>query len=89
MIEFKLTLINKLGLHARATNKLIEVNNRFSSHIEIEFNEKRVDGKSIMSVMLLAAPFGSELTFFVDGSDESQAKEAITKLIEDYFGEGG
>lgn len=88
MIEKQLTIINKLGLHARATAKLIGVTNNFSASIELEKDGKAVNGKSIMSVMMLAASQGSILTVRVDGDDEEQAMNGIEELINDYFGEG-
>lgn len=81
---------NKLGLHARAANKLVEVTTRFSSEIQIKRHPDQapVNGKSIMSVMLLAAPIGSELEVIADGKDEDDALMAIEAIFDDYFGEG-
>jgi len=87
MIKTTLTVINKLGLHARAAAKLASTCARFSSTIEIHCHGKQVNGKSIMSLMLLAAAKGSELELVVDGSDEQRATEAVTQLISDRFGE--
>ncbi|GGO82843.1 phosphocarrier protein HPr [Marinobacterium nitratireducens] len=89
MIEKKVTIINKLGLHARAAAKLINTTGQFSSQIRIDKDGREVDGKSIMSVMMLAASKGTELTIRADGEDENAAVEAIEALINDYFGEGG
>jgi len=89
MIEKKVTIINKLGLHARAAAKLINTTGQFSSQIRINKDGREVDGKSIMSVMMLAASKGTELTIRADGEDEAAAIEAIEALINDYFGEGG
>ncbi|NVK44113.1 MAG: HPr family phosphocarrier protein [Oceanospirillaceae bacterium] len=89
MIEKKVTIINKLGLHARAAAKLINTTGQFSSQIRIDKDGREVDGKSIMSVMMLAASKGTELTIRADGEDEEAAIEAIETLINDYFGEGG
>jgi len=88
MIEKTLTIKNKLGLHARAANKFVDTSCQFASSIEVEYNNKRVDGKGIMSVMLLAAAKGAELTLYIDGSDENEAVDAITFLIDNLFGEG-
>lgn len=87
MIESAITIKNKTGLHARAAAKLVETSSSFSSCVEISNGDKTVDGKSILSVMLLAASPGSELTLIVDGSDENEATQAITALVENNFGE--
>lgn len=87
MIEKQLTIINKLGLHARATAKLIGVTNNFSATIELEKDGKAVNGKSIMSVMMLAATQGTDIIVRTDGEDESQAMESIEAIINDRFGE--
>ena len=87
MIENNITIINKLGLHARAAAKLVSTTSAFSSKIKIEFNGKEVDGKSIMSVMMLAASKGCELSIKVDGDDEATAMEAIITLINNRFDE--
>ncbi len=87
MIEKQLTIINKLGLHARATAKLIGVTNNFTASIELEKDGRSVNGKSIMSVMMLAATQGSQLTVRVDGEDEQTAMDAIEAIINDRFGE--
>jgi phosphotransferase system HPr (HPr) family protein len=88
MLERTVTIVNKLGLHARAASKFVNVSNRFSSTVEVGKSSKFVDGKSIMSVMLLAAAQGSELILRIDGDDEDVAMTAITELIADRFGEG-
>ncbi len=88
MIQKQLTIINKLGLHARATAKLINLTNNFSSAIKLEKNGRAVDAKSIMSVMMLAASQGTVLNVLADGDDEAEAIHAIEALINDYFGEG-
>ena len=87
MVEKKLILKNKLGLHARAAAKLVQVAEQFKSDIKIMKDNVEADGKSILGVLLLAAPVGSELLFRIDGEDEQQAIEAIEQLIEDKFGE--
>ena len=89
MIEETITIKNKLGLHARAANKFVDAACQFGSSIELEYNNNRVDGKSIMSVMLLAAAQGAELTLYINGDDEIDARNAVTSLINDFFGEGG
>lgn len=88
MIESELNIINKLGLHARAASKFVSCASRFGSRIQVSKSGEWVDGKSIMSVMMLAAGQGSTLTLRVDGDDEAAATEAIHALVNDYFGEG-
>ena len=82
-----LTIVNPLGLHARPAAKLVECASRFSSSVKIEFQGQEIDGKSIMSVMMLAAPMGAELSLHVDGRDELEATEALRSLIASGFGE--
>jgi phosphocarrier protein len=81
-------IINKLGLHARASAKLTQVANQFKSDIWIEKNNKKVNAKSIMGVMMLAASQGSDITITTEGFDEKDALNSIVALINDYFGEG-
>ena len=88
MLENSITIINKLGLHARAAAKLVSTASAFASKVKISFNGKEVDGKSIMSVMMLAASQGSDVLLKIDGADEQAAMDAIVELINDYFGEG-
>jgi phosphocarrier protein len=88
MLERNITIINKLGLHARAASKFVSVTNRFTSTIEVAYAAKSVNGKSIMSVMLLAAGQGTQLHLRIEGDDEAEAMSALTNLIEDRFGEG-
>lgn len=87
MIKQKVTIVNKLGLHARAAAKFVTHANKFASHIEISKGTKTVNGKSIMGVMMLAAAQGSQLMLIADGSDEQQAIAALNELIEQRFGE--
>ena len=87
MLEQSTTIINKLGLHARAAAKFVFTASAFSSKIRVSFNGKEVDGKSIMSVMMLAASKGCDLTIKTQGDDESQAMQAILNLIQDRFEE--
>jgi len=79
---------NKLGLHARAAAKLVELAKSFSSDIKIVKNHREVDAKSIMSVLMLAATKGTTLTLCVNGKDQTQALAAIVQLIENKFDEG-
>ena len=88
MQERRVTIVNKLGLHARAASKFVNLAKRFASKIEIVNTAKTVDGKSIMSIMLLAASQGTEIGLRIEGEDENDAMQAITDLIADRFGEG-
>ncbi len=87
MLEQQLTIVNKLGLHARAAAKLVKLSSTFNAGIELQKDDKRVNCKSIMGVMMLAASRGSVVTLYIDGEDELQAMEAISELINDRFGE--
>jgi len=82
------TLCNRLGLHARAASKLVNTAAEFQSNVSVFRDERRVNAKSIMGVLMLAAPAGTELRIECDGPDESEALEALVALIEDRFGEG-
>ncbi len=88
MIRSTLTISNKLGLHARASAKLTKLAGGFQSEIHLARNGRRVNAKSIMGVMMLAAGMGSEVELDVEGPDEAQALAALSKLIDDKFGEG-
>ena len=88
MIKKDLKIINKLGLHARAAVKLVEVASRFDSHIFLCRNGREVNGKSIMGVMMLAASQGTSIEVSVDGPDETAAMDCIETLVRDRFGEG-
>ena len=87
MIESTITIKNRTGLHARAAAKLVETVTSFSSTVEISNGTKKVDGKSILSVMMLAASPGSELILMIDGNDEEETLQAIVTLVENNFGE--
>ncbi|MCQ3828092.1 HPr family phosphocarrier protein [Microbulbifer elongatus] len=88
MPKTRITIINKLGLHARAASKLAQTCARYSSDVKVHCQGKAVDGKSVMALMLLAAGKGVELELEVTGRDEEAAHEAICALINDRFGEG-
>lgn len=87
MQEQTLTIINKLGLHARAAGKLVETTTRYDSDITIEKEGRNVDGKSIMAIMMLAAGKGTEIRIKVNGDDEQAAIKDIVNLINNRFGE--
>lgn len=88
MKTVELELINRLGLHARAASKLVQTASGFDSRVWLGHRDKRINAKSIMGVLLLAAPCGSRLTLEVDGPDEAEAAEAIAELVTNRFGEG-
>ncbi|MBU2710080.1 HPr family phosphocarrier protein [Zooshikella harenae] len=88
MIEEQLIIINKLGLHARAAAKFVTTAAAFGSTIRVGKAGKMVDGKSIMSVMMLAANQGTTLDVLIDGKDEEQAFIALKALVDNYFEEG-
>ena len=83
----KITIINKLGLHARAAAKMVATASRFGSKIELNKGDKIANAKSIMAVMMLAATCGTEIEITVDGDDEDAAMTAIIDLINDRFQE--
>lgn len=87
MIQTQITIINKLGLHARAAAKFVGCSASFSSSIKAGKDGNLVDGKSIMSVMMLAAGKGTVLDLEIQGDDEEAALEALTTLIENRFDE--
>ncbi|MCG7983513.1 MAG: HPr family phosphocarrier protein [Candidatus Thiodiazotropha lotti] len=87
MLQQEVEIINKLGLHARAAAKLVSCANSYESDVFLKRNGQRVNGKSIMGVMMLAANKGSMLKLEIDGHDEDQAMEALIVLINDRFGE--
>ncbi|MEO3692562.1 HPr family phosphocarrier protein [Roseateles paludis] len=88
MIKSTLTISNKLGLHARASAKLTKLAGGFKSEIYLSRNGRRVNAKSIMGVMMLAAGLGAAVELEIDGEDEQAAQDAITALVNDKFGEG-
>ena len=88
MIKQKITIINKLGLHARAAAKFVAHASRFASKIEVEKGSQLVNGKSIMGVMMLAARQGTEIELLIEGDDEQAALESLETLINNRFDEG-
>jgi phosphocarrier protein HPr len=86
-IEREIEIINKLGLHARAAAKLVNVASSFSSEIEIEYNGESINAKSIMGLMMLAAACGSTVKLSVSGDDYEEAIASIEALFNDRFGE--
>ena len=88
MLKQDALIINKLGLHARASAKLTQLASQFPCEVWITRNARRINAKSIMGVMMLAAAKGSTITIETDGEQEQQAMNALVDLINDYFGEG-
>lgn len=88
ILEKRIMVINKLGLHARAAAKLVKLTAGFNSAIKLRMTEKTVDAKSIMGVMMLAATQGNELTLMIQGEDAQSAADAICRMFADCFGEG-
>jgi phosphocarrier protein HPr len=88
MIQTQTTIINKLGLHARASAKLTKLAGSFPCEVWISKGDRRVNAKSIMGVMMLAAGIGSDVTLETEGDQEQQAMDALLALITDKFGEG-
>jgi phosphocarrier protein len=86
-ISRNIEIINKLGMHARAAAQFVQLASSFSSHIEIEKDNRRVNGKSIMGVMMLAASKGSTVTLHADGEDEDQSIDSLADLINNRFNE--
>ncbi len=87
MIKREVQLINIRGLHARAASSFVKVSSQFSSEIIIEKDEQRVDGKSILGLMAMAADYRSWITICIDGEDKEQAMRNLLELIADRFGE--
>ena len=88
MQQREVEIVNKLGLHARASAKLTQLAAKFQCDVSMSRNTRKVNAKSIMGVMMLAAGRGTKVTLETDGPDEQQAMDAIVALIADFFGEG-
>ncbi|QXL84325.1 HPr family phosphocarrier protein [Comamonas sp. NLF-1-9] len=88
MIKAKVTIVNRLGLHARASAKLTKLANSFDCQVWLSRGDRRVNAKSIMGVMLLAAGMGTEVELETDGAQEQLAMQSLRALIADKFGEG-
>jgi phosphocarrier protein HPr len=87
MLERKITIKNKLGLHARAAAKFVKVANRFSSSVKIIKDEIEIDGKSILGILTLAATKGTKIILRISGSDEAAALRALINLVKNKFQE--
>ncbi|MEZ5313068.1 MAG: HPr family phosphocarrier protein [Thermoanaerobaculia bacterium] len=88
MVEQEIEIVNRLGLHARAAAKFVHLASTFSSRVLVISRGEEVDAKSILGLLLLAAPQGSRLVVRCDGEDEAAALAAIAELFADRFGEG-
>lgn len=88
MVSKDIEICNKLGLHARAATKFANLSGRYTCQLKVQCKGKCIDGKSIMSLMLLAASKGTVINISADGSDEVEALQALEELINDKFGEG-
>lgn len=87
MITKKLTIQNKLGIHARPAAQFVRVASRFAADVTVEKDDESVDGKSIMGLMMLAVGWGAEINVTTDGADEAEAMAALEELIDKKFGE--
>ena len=81
-------ILNPLGFHARAAARFVAEASRFSSRITVVFKDKEMDGKSILGLLLLAAPCGASIQVRAEGRDEKEAVRALAALVSGYFGEG-
>ncbi len=88
MLQREVEIINRLGLHARAAARLTQIAGQFKSDVWVTRNGRRVNAKSIMGVMMLAATKGSRIVIEAEGPDEGEAMQALQALIADRFGEG-
>jgi phosphocarrier protein len=87
MTSRSVMVVNQLGVHARAAAKFVHLATRFDARVRVARHDREMDGKSIMGILLLAAPKGSTITISADGSDEQAAVEALAVLVETGFGE--
>jgi len=87
MPDKTVTIVNKLGLHARAAAKFVTLASSFASDIKVARNSQEVNGKSIMGVMMLAASKGTDITLIINGNDETEAIEKLSALVQERFGE--
>jgi phosphocarrier protein len=83
----RVRIVNRLGLHARAAARFVELATRFESHVQLKRDGDAVDGKSILGILTLAAPRGTELEIVAEGSDEASALAALQDLVDSGFGE--
>ncbi|MGE0702744.1 MAG: HPr family phosphocarrier protein [Vicinamibacterales bacterium] len=88
MITRSVTIVNQLGMHARAAARFVHLASKYSSRVRVARQGREMDGKSIMGILLLAAARGTTVTITVEGTDETDAIEALTALVASGFGEG-
>lgn len=88
MVERELSIVNRLGLHARAASKFVQTAASFDADLKVSKDGREVSGKSIMGIMMLAAARGSRILVRADGPDAEAAVEALEELVRDHFGEG-
>ncbi len=88
MTSRSVTVVNQLGMHARAAAKFVHLASRFDAHVTVARDSREMDGKSIMGLLLLAASRGSIVTITADGGDEREAVDALSELVTSGFGEG-
>ena len=87
MVSRSTTVVNQLGLHARAAAKFVHTATRYSAHVRVAYCGREMDGKSIMGLLLLAAARGAMITIAAEGADEEQAVDALAALVDSGFGE--
>jgi phosphocarrier protein len=87
MTSRAVTVVNQLGMHARAAAKFVHLAARYEAHVRVARDQREIDGKSIMGILLLAAARGSTITISADGTDEHAAVEALAALVRSGFGE--
>ena len=87
MVSQNVTVVNQLGMHARAAAKFVHLATKFQAHVRVARDRREMDGKSIMGILLLAAARGTVITISADGSDEREALEALAALVASGFGE--
>jgi phosphocarrier protein len=88
MVLRTVTIVNQLGMHARAAAKFVHLASRYESRVHVARQEREMDGKSIMGLLLLAASRGSTITISAAGADEQEALDALIELVQSGFGEG-
>jgi len=88
MQKREVTLVNRLGLHARAAVKLVSLCSKYFSHVVLVVNGRRANGRQLMAILLLSASMGSQVSIETSGPDEVEAMAAVTRLITNGFGEG-
>ena len=88
MTSQDVTVVNQLGMHARAAAKFVHLATRFEARVRVARDRREMDGKSIMGILLLAAAYGSSITITAEGTDEAEAVAALVELVQSGFGEG-